>query len=363
MRSIGCGACVPARRDACRSSRAASTVGGGERASCSSTSAASYPTSRRRPRAPSRRRPPPRHASSATPTPDDAEDRAAVATASASATWEHFYRTHSGKDGQKGHRVQAYKDRHYLRREFAELMPASVREDPKAWTPPLDPASLPPPDPDAPHAKTILELGCGVGNSAYPLLRANPDMFVHACDCSPTAVDALRANPEHDPRRLNAFVADLADGEGPLVGKIGDASVDAVTGVFFFSALDPPAFARVARECARVLRPGGAVLFRDYAVDDVKNTRGEGDGEVTGSNPRAGGESPSFAPGERVREDVFVRGDGTLAVFADEAAVERAFADAGLIGECWRVTHEVVNRKLDVRVKRSFVQGRFEKPK
>ena len=165
-------------------------------------------------------------------TPDDAADPAAVATASASATWEHFYRTHSGKDGQKGHRVQAYKDRHYLRREFAELMPASVREDPKAWTPPLDPASLPPPDPDAPHAKTILELGCGVGNSAYPLLRANPDMFVHACDCSPTAIDALRANPEHDSRRLNAFVADLADGEGPLVGKIDDASVDAVTGVF-----------------------------------------------------------------------------------------------------------------------------------
>ena len=80
---------------------------------------------------------------------------------------------------------------------------------------------------------------------------------------------------------------------------------------------------------------------------------------MTGSNPR----SLSFAPGERVREDVFVRGDGTLAVFADEAAVERAFADAGLIGECWRVTHEVVNRKLDVRVTRSFVQGRFEKPK
>ena len=67
------------------------------------------------------------------------------------------------------------------------------------------------------------------------------------CDCSPTAIDALRASPEHDSRRLNAFVADLADGEGPLVGKIDDASVDAVTGVFFFSALDPPAFGRVAR--------------------------------------------------------------------------------------------------------------------
>ena len=31
-----------------------------------------------------------------------------------------------------------------------------------------------------------------------------------------------------------------------------------------------------------------------------------------------------------------------------------------MIGECWPVTHEVVNRKLDVRVTRSLVQGRFE---
>ena len=45
----------------------------------------------------------------------------------------------------------------------------------------------------------------------------------------------------------------------------------------------------------------------------------------------------------------------------DEARVEGVFRKVGLEGECWRVTHEVVNRKLDVRITRSFVQGRFEK--
>ena len=281
--------------------------------------------------------------------------------------------------------MQAFKDRHYLRREFAELMPRSVRDDPKAWTPPLDPAVLPPPDLTSPDARVVLELGCGVGNSAFPLMRANLDMFVHACDCSPTAIAALRANPEHDPRRCNAFVADLGRGDAPLRGDVDDASVDAVTGVFFFSALDAEGFARVALECARVLRPGGVVLFRDYDVDDVKNGGGRGGGGGVGGggdapggkvNRAAGmreegegnerrsrpGATPSFEPGEKIGDDAYVRSDGTLAVFTDIAAVERAFGAVGLEGECWKVSHEIVNRKLGVKITRSFVQGRFTKP-
>ena len=48
-------------------------------------------------------------------------------------------------------------------------------------------------------------------------------------------------------------------------------------------------------------------------------------------------------------------------MFLDEARVEGVFREVGLEGECRRVTHEVVNRKLNVRITRSFVQGRFEK--
>ena len=279
-----------------------------------------------------------------------------VSSGEGARSWERFYRTHVGKGADPSAKpIRAFKDRHYLRREFAELMPQSIRDDPKAHTPPLDPSALPPPDVDSPDHKVVLELGCGVGNSAFPMMRANPDMFVHACDCSETAIANLRASPEFDPKRCDAFVADLAADDSPLAEKIGDGTCDAVTGVFFFSALDSRTFGHVAAECWRVLKPGGSVLFRDYGLDDVKNaggTKGATRGEIRGAE---------FEPGRQIEDATYVRPDGTLAVFLDEARVEGVFGKVGLEGECRRVTHEVVNRKLDVRITRSFVQGRFEK--
>jgi hypothetical protein len=92
------------------------------------------------------------------------------------------------------------------------------------------------------------------------------------------------------------------------------------------------------------------VLFRDYAEDDVKNGGGgveedagsipgrdsrrgggggkeEGEGasasggSATGTGTATGAAGTSFNPGEKVGRDTYVRGNGTLAVFTDEAAV------------------------------------------
>jgi methyltransferase-like protein 6 len=297
--------------------------------------------------------------------------RVSLANADASRAWERFYRTHSGGDSaglatsrersderpsekNPPANVTAFKDRHYLRKAFSDLMPQCVRDDPSAWVDPIDPRTTRAPDEFSTDSKLVLELGCGVGNSAFPLMRANLDLRVVAVDCSPTAIAFLKANQEFDARRCRAFCADLGNVEGPLtkeaVGSerfVEDESIDAVTGVFFFSALDADAFARVARECARVLKKNGLVLFRDYSKEDVKGTDGP---------------STDFAPGQKVDEDAYVRGDGTLAVFFDEAFVTRVFQDAGFVGSCERVTHEVTNRKLGITFTRHFVQGRFVKP-
>lgn len=285
-------------------------------------------------------------------TPTTTSTRASLATADSGNAWERFYKTHAGKgDGKKT--ISVYKDRHYLRKEFTELMPRAVLEDPGAWPLAIDPEATRPPDENSIDYKLVLELGCGVGNSAFPLLRANLDLRLICVDCSPTAISALTQNPEFDGRRCRAFVADVAGsnpcGNGALsVAQIGsengiaDESIDAVTCVFFFSALDENAFARVAIECARVLKKRGVLLFRDYAKADVKN-------------------NGSFSPGQELDPSVFVRPDGTLAVFVDEAFVASTFANVALVGTTEIVTHTVTNRKLNVSLDRYFVQGRFVK--
>ena len=37
-----------------------------------------------------------------------------------------------------------------------------------------------------------LQVGCGAGNTIFPLLSTFPDIFVHACDFSPRAVDLVK---------------------------------------------------------------------------------------------------------------------------------------------------------------------------
>jgi methyltransferase-like protein 6 len=42
--------------------------------------------------------------------------------------------------------------------------------------------------PDERPKKVIMEIGCGVGNSMFPLLQVNPDLYFYALDFSPRAI-------------------------------------------------------------------------------------------------------------------------------------------------------------------------------
>lgn len=82
-----------------------------------------------------------------------------------------------------------------------------------------------------------MQVGCGVGNSVFPLLAINPQLRVYACDFSATAVEIVQAHPDYNTERVAAFVADITTDE--LQQHVPARSVDYCSMVFVLSAVAP----------------------------------------------------------------------------------------------------------------------------
>jgi len=81
-----------------------------------------------------------------------------------------------------------FKDRHYLHREMPSLMDANDAYESGASS----------------RQPVLLEVGCGVGNTIYPLLEDFPKMKVLACDCASSAIDLGTFHVRHvDPYCLH----------------------------------------------------------------------------------------------------------------------------------------------------------------
>jgi len=262
--------------------------------------------------------------------------------------WDHFYAERT---------VNFFKDRHYLREEFAELMPPEVLEDPRRWVECLaveeaqdPPSSLPSLLAAMEGRLVVLEVGCAVGNGILPLLRANPRLFGLACDLSPVAVRFLQEKDEYRCGRCLAFPCDItrAEGEQPtpehkaLEGAVPAGTVDFTTLLFVLSAIDPAIHRQVIARLRRCLRPGGLALVRDYGRGDLAQLR--------------------FAPGHWLGGDLYVRGDGTLALFLTTEGLRANFEAEGFeTVDCSYRQTEVVNRGTGVRMPRVWVQAKFRR--
>jgi SAM-dependent methyltransferase len=83
----------------------------------------------------------------------------------------------------------------------------------------------------------VLEMGCGVGNSLFPLITNNSDKFFYAFDVSPTAINILKKNPQYDENRCKAFLCDIVKEELPE--EIRVEKLDLVLSIFCLSAIPP----------------------------------------------------------------------------------------------------------------------------
>ncbi|KAI8368139.1 S-adenosyl-L-methionine-dependent methyltransferase [Radiomyces spectabilis] len=233
--------------------------------------------------------------------------------------WNKFYQKNENR---------FFKDRNWLKIEFPELFQTADAEAGK---------------------KRVFEIGCGAGNTMFPLLAqsANPDLFVYAADYSSTAVQVVQSNPNYDTTRSLAFVWDLASDSIPE--QIEPGSLDIIVLIFVLSALTPEQWENAISNVHKMLKTGGRVLFRDYGRYDLAQLR--------------------FKQNRLLKENFYIRGDGTRVYFFTSEEIASLFTSSSPDSGTPRFEIEqnavdqrlIVNRRKELKMYRRWLQGKFRK--
>ncbi|KAF2077533.1 hypothetical protein CYY_001151 [Polysphondylium violaceum] len=253
--------------------------------------------------------------------------------------WDKFYKKNNNN---------FFKDRHWLTREFPEVLQHA------------DYKKTGDEEVDAKHRLTMFEVGCGVGNTTLPLLELNSNLYFHSFDFSQHAVKLLAQAVEENEGyrgRCVSFVFNAIDGYDSMPVKAEPNSMDLVIIIFVLSAMDPKTIPSCVDMCHKVLKPGGKVLIRDYAIDDMAQNRfdstniNEIDQQVIASGSK-----------NKLGDNFHVRFDGTRAYYFSLEILESLFKEKGFKTEQnIYVERKVFNRKHNNLMERKFIQSKFIK--
>ena len=224
-----------------------------------------------------------------------------------SKNWEKFY---------KFNKTNFFKDRHYILEEFLELKN------------------------DKRDKITLLDMGCGVGNSFYPLLVRLPNLYINAFDFSKRAINMSKTHPmyEKEKYRINVYDLDLVKDDIP--NKNNDYGIL----MFVLSAIKPEEHEKVVEKISKVINKGGILYFRDYARYDMAQIR--------------------FAKRKknRVGDNLYMRKDKTLSYFFDKNEIENLFKKYGFsIVNSNLICRLIENRKENKKMHRLWLQIKFKK--
>ncbi|KAG5438639.1 hypothetical protein PCANB_002745 [Pneumocystis canis] len=219
--------------------------------------------------------------------------------------WNKFY---------KNHKTNFFKDRKWLLHEFPQILDC------------IHPNS---------GKKYILEIGCGAGNTLFPILlqNKNPLFIIHGVDYSKNAIEIVKKSKLFSGNNIRASVWDVTNSNGEF--PEGATNVDIAILIFVFSSLSPDQWD------IAVLKPNGIVLFRDYGRWDMTQLR--------------------FKKERLLEENFYIRGDGTRVYFFACEQIQEIF------GKLFKIEYNeldkrlLINRNTMQKMFRVWIQGIFRK--
>jgi ubiquinone/menaquinone biosynthesis C-methylase UbiE len=102
---------------------------------------------------------------------------------------------------------------------------------------------------------TLLDVACGTGRFARFVKEAFPRLAVTGSDLSEAYIEAAR-------RHVRPYKAEFRPAAAEAL-PFADASFDIVTSIYLFHEVPPMIRRAISREFARVLKPGGLLVFMD----------------------------------------------------------------------------------------------------
>lgn len=233
--------------------------------------------------------------------------------------WDMFYKRNTAK---------FFKDRHYIQREFSEIDEKNCVAVDTTDTPA--------------ERKRLVEVGCGCGNTLFPLIQDNPHLDFFGFDFAPRAVELLQERLDElkvSNERCGLSVCDIA--KEPFPTEV--VNYDFATIMFVLSALEPSTMPAVLEKTFAALKPGGIVYMRDYALYDMTQLR--------------------FKKGSKIGDNFYMRWDGTRSFFFTTEHLRDLFTAAGFeVTFLGYISKVVRNIKLETNMQRTWVQIKARKP-
>lgn len=186
----------------------------------------------------------------------------------------------------------------------------------------------------------FLDIGCGVGNSFYPLLEKKETLVVNGFDISKKAIEMAKTHKLYNKNKIELCALDIVKEEIPEEYKKADYSIL----MFVLSAIMPNEHKNVIKKIYDSMNDKGILYFRDYARYDMAQLRF------------------SMRKKNKIDENLYMRHDKTLAFYFDKEEIEKLFESVGFkIVSSKLICRMIENRKDNKKMHRLWLQIKLQK--